>query len=129
MRLAGRALVLAFAVAGVPLLRAEVMTVHAPGPPGSQTRFVLEAETREDQAHLLEMTRSLVSVCRLLVNGDVTERSFTGDDRGVFSFAVEPGLGEFDVREMRGCLQDTRVQHLLVQVRSVETVSEPKAAS
>ena len=117
--LLGLALVLA--LAGVLVLRAEVMTVYEPQPPGSRTEFVLEAETREDPRHLREMTRSLVSVCRLLVNGEVVERSFDHLGGGVFRFAVEPALGEFELREMRGCLQDTRVQHLLVDVRETQT--------
>ena len=106
---------------GVVVLRAELMTVHRDLPPGSQTEFVVVADTREHPRHLPEMTRSLVSVCRLLVNGDVVERSFGTHADGVFTFSVAPGLDEFDVREMRGCLQDTRVQHLLVEVRDVRT--------
>ena len=121
-RAVGRLAALALAVAGVLLLRAEVMTVHAAQPPGSRTEFVLEAATREDPRLLPEMVSSLVSVCRLLVNADLVERSLlsTGDRR--FAFSVTPGLGEFDLREMRGCLQDTKVQHLLVEVQEVQTV-------
>ena len=122
MRTALRLAALAVAVAGVLLLRAEVMTVHAAQPPGSRTTFVIDAATREDPRHLREMTSSLVSVCRLLVNADVAERSFASLGDGAFTFSVHPGLGEFDLREMRGCLEDTRVQHLLVDVRHVETV-------
>ena len=110
------------AAAGVLLLRAEVMTVTRRLPPGSHTDVVLEARTREDPRLLPEMTRSLVSLCRLLVNADVDERSFTDLGGGGFAFRVTPGLGEFDLREMRGCLQDTRVQHLLVDVQEIETV-------
>lgn len=109
------------AAVGVLALRAELMTVHRDLPPGSQTEFLVVADTREDRRHLPEMTRSLVSVCRLLVNGDVVERSFQADGHGVFRFSVTPGLDEFDVREMRGCLQDARVQYLLVDVREVRT--------
>jgi hypothetical protein len=122
VRTALRLAALAVAVAGVLLLRAEVMTVHAAQPPGSHTTFVLDAATREDPRHLPEMTSSLVSVCRLLVNADVVERSFVPLGEGAFAFSVQPGLGEFDLREMRGCLEDTRVQHLLVDVRNAETV-------
>jgi hypothetical protein len=107
--------------AGVVALRAEVMTVHLAPPSGSQTEFVVVAHTKEDARHLPEMTRSLVSLCRLLVNGDVVENSFDARADGVFAFSVTPGLDEFDVREMRGCLQDMRVQHLLLDVRQVRT--------
>ena len=115
-----RAMAVIVAAAAVVLLRAELMTVHVEMAEGSRTQFVVEARTREDPRLLHEMTRGLVSVCRLLVNADVVQRSFqrTGDD---FAFVLEPGLDEFDLREMRGCLQDTRVQHLLVEVVAAET--------
>jgi hypothetical protein len=70
---AGGLLVLAL---GVGLLRAELMTVEVEGEPGTRTEFVLQARTREDPGHLTEMTHGLVSVCRLLVNADLAERSF-----------------------------------------------------
>ena len=112
---------LVLAAAGIVVLRAELMTVELEAAEGSRTAFVVEARTREDPALLPEMTRGIVSVCRLLVNADVVQRTFqrTGDDR--FAFVLEPGLDEFDLREMRGCLQDARVQHLLVDVVSSET--------
>lgn len=111
--------VLALAVVGILLLRSELMTVHDPQPEGTRTEFVLQAETRLAPEHLTEMTRGLVSVCRLLVNSDLVEASFTPIRQDVFSFAVEPALDQFDLREMRGCLQDTRVQRLKVKVREV----------
>ena len=114
-------LAVAATAVGVVALRAELMTVHTPMPPGSQTSFVVVADTREARRHLPEMTRSLVSVCRLLVNSDVVEQSFQARPGGEFRFSVTPGLDEFDVREMRGCLQDARVQHLLVDVLEVRT--------
>ena len=109
-------------VTGVLLLRSELMTVHTPTPPGSRTSFVIEADTREHPRHLPEMTRGLVSVCRLLVNADVVEDTFVAEAEDVFSFTLRPALDEFDVREMRGCLQDTRVQFLKVDVREVQRV-------
>ena len=111
----------ALAAAALLLLRAELMTVELETADGSRTHFVVEASTREDPRLLDEMTRGIVSVCRLLVNADVVQRSFQriGADR--FVFVLEPGLDEFDLREMRGCLQDARVQHLLVDVVEAET--------
>lgn len=106
--------------AAIFLLRAETMTVNVEQPAGSRTDFVVEARTRSDTRHLHEMTRGLVSVCRLLVNSDLVERSFHLRPDGVFTFSLEPALDKFDLREMRGCLQDTRVRHLLVEVRSVD---------
>ena len=112
---------LALLAIGIFLLRAELMTVELDAEPGSRTEFVVQATTRENEALLPEMTRGLVSVCRLLVNADVTEQSFRRTAEQEFAFTLAPGLDEFDLREMRGCLSDTRVQHLLVDVVHVET--------
>ncbi|MGY1836938.1 hypothetical protein ACI79P_17740 [Blastococcus sp. SYSU DS0510] len=114
---------IAVAATGLVLLRAELMTVDIPQPEGSYTDVVIAVEIREDPAVREEMTRGLVSTCRLLVNADVVEDTFLSVDEGVFAFRLRPGLDEFDRRELRGCLRDTRVQHLLADVRRLETVS------
>ncbi|WP_116451841.1 hypothetical protein [Blastococcus litoris] len=114
----------ALAVAGVLLLRAELMTVEVAQPEGSYTDVVVAASTvREDPAVQEEMTRGLVSACRLLVNADVVEDSFVQRGEGVFAFRLRPGLDEFDRRELGGCLRDLRVQHLLLDVRELRTIS------
>ncbi|MGY2067846.1 hypothetical protein [Blastococcus sp. SYSU DS0619] len=107
---------------GIWFLRGELMTVEVPQPEGSYTDVVLAVAVREDAAVREEMARGLVSTCRLLVNADVVEDTFVTVEDGVFAFRVRPGLDEFDRRELRGCLSDTRVQHLLADVRLLETV-------
>ena len=114
---------LALLAVSVLVLRAELMTVELDSEPGSRTAFVVQATTLEDEGHLTEMTRGLVSVCRLLVNADVAEQSFQRTSDREYAFTLVPGLDEFDLREMRGCLADTRVQHLLVDVVYVETTT------
>lgn len=115
-------------VAGLLLLRAELMTVDVPQPEGSYTDVVLAVEIREDPALREEMTRGLVSTCRLLVNADVVEDSFRTVEDEVYAFRLRPGLDEFERREMKGCLRDTRVQHLLADVRRIATVTPEEAA-
>ena len=108
---------------GIWLLRSELMTVSIQQPEGSYTDVVLEVSVREDEAVREEMARGLISTCRLLVNADVVEDTFVTVEDGVFAFRVRPGLDEFDRRELRGCLSDTRVQHLLADVRRLETIT------
>ena len=115
------------AAVGILLLRAELMTVDVPQPEGSYTDVVVAVEIREDEAVREEMARGLISTCRLLVNADVVEDTFSPVEEGVFAFRLRPGLDEFDRRELKGCLRDTRVQHLLADVRLMETVT-PGAA-
>ena len=112
---------------GILFLRAELMTVDIPQPEGSYTDVVLGVSIREDEALREEMARGLVSTCRLLVNAGVVEDSFAAVDDGVFAFRLRPGLDEFDRRELKGCLRDTRVQHLLADVRLLETVTPEDA--
>ncbi|GAB3348977.1 hypothetical protein [Modestobacter lapidis] len=109
---------------GIVLLRAELMTVDVPQPEGSFTDVVVEAQVVQEEAAVHEeMTRGLVSTCRLLVNADVVQESFAQVGPQTFAFRLQPGLDEFDQRELRGCLRDTRVQHLLLDVRRLETVT------
>jgi hypothetical protein len=116
-------LVAGLGVAGLLALRAELMTVDVEQPEGSYTDVVVAAETvREDSGVGAEMARGLVSTCRLLVNSDVVEDSFTAVGEGRYAFRLHPGLDEFDRRELRGCLSDLRVQHLRVEVHHLETV-------
>ncbi|MGY1608453.1 MULTISPECIES: hypothetical protein [unclassified Geodermatophilus] len=118
------------AAIGVLLLRAELMTVEVEAPEGSFTDVVVAARVhQEDPATVREeMTRGLVSTCRLLVNADVVAESFRTVDTGVFSFRLRPGLDEFDRRELRGCLSDSRVQHLLLDVLHLQTVTPADGA-
>ncbi|SOC50050.1 hypothetical protein SAMN05660748_2788 [Blastococcus aggregatus] len=114
----------ALAVVGVLLLRAELMTVEVPQPAGSYTDVVVRASTvREDPAVTEEMTRGLVSTCRLLVDADVVEDTFLPLGGTDFGFRLRPGLDEFERRELRGCLSDLRVQHLLLDVRRLTTIT------
>lgn len=114
----------AVAATGILLLRAELMTVEVEQPEGSYTDVVVAASTvREDSGVRKEMTRGLVSTCRLLVNADVVEDSFEPVGGRVFAFRLRPGLDEFDRRELRGCLRDLRVQHLLLDVRQLRTIT------
>ena len=116
--------VVVLGTAGLLALRAELMTVSVEQPEGSYTEVVVAAEVKQEEPGVRpEMTRGLVSTCRLLVNSDVVEDSFVDLGEGVFAFRLNPGLDEFDRREMRGCLSDARVQHLLVEVRHLETVT------
>jgi hypothetical protein len=117
-------LVVAVGIVALLLLRGELMTVEVSQPEGSYTDVVVAASTvREDPALQEEMTRGLVSACRLLVNADVVEDSFVQRSEGVFAFRLRPGLDEFDRRELEGCLRDLRVQHLLLDVRELRTVT------
>lgn len=117
-------LVAALAAVGLLLLRAELMTVDVPHLEGSYTEVVVVASTvREEPGVVEEMTRGLVSTCRLLVNADVVEDSFRPLGGSEFGFRLRPGLDEFERRELRGCLSDLRVQHLLLDVRRLATVA------
>ncbi|MGY1770981.1 hypothetical protein [Blastococcus sp. SYSU D00813] len=116
------------AATGVLLLRAELMTVHVTHPDGSYTEVLVQAHVvREDPADREEMTRSLVTTCRLLVDAEMVPASFRTVEAGVFRFRLSPGLDEFRVRELRGCLSDLTVPHMRAEVLHLETVTPAEA--
>ena len=117
-------------VTAVLLLRAELMTVHAHQPEGSYTEVVVTTRlVREDPAAREEMARGLVSTCRLLVDAEMVPASFRTVEPGVFTFRLRPGLDEFRVRELRGCLSDLTVPHMRAEVLHLETVTPAEAGA
>lgn len=65
------------------------------------------------------MVRALVDVCRLEVYADlITTDRLDADE---FLLMLSP-LNDSDCRQLHGCLEDTRVQHLQLDVLRMETV-------
>lgn len=114
-------LLLALAAA-VLVLRSQLMTVHEPVAAGSVTELVLSAETKKDRSVLPAMTGGVVDTCRLMVNAHVRATPLREVEPAVFALRLEPGLDEFDLRELRGCLHDLRQEAVRLDVRELRTV-------
>lgn len=108
-------------VAAVLALREATLSTHQPVAEGSRTRLVLEAETEGGEAgqSVDEMIEAVVLACRLEVSSDLaTPMEAMGD--GLFAAELTPALDQTNERQLRGCLEDWSIDHLLVDVISVE---------
>ncbi|HEV2810574.1 MAG TPA: hypothetical protein VGV93_09300 [Acidimicrobiales bacterium] len=113
-------------VVGVVLLREQTMTRHQPGVPGTATEVIVSAATRnaEPASTVTELTQALVSTCRLEVDAEPIselERLSSKDRR--YRLVLAPALDEFDERQLHGCLEDARINHLQLKVTRLRAIS------
>ncbi len=105
-------------------LREATLSTHQRVPPDSRLEVVLEVETRGEEPTQTseEITDALVATCRLEINSDpVGPVEQVGPD--LFRFVIQPTLDETNKRQFRGCIEDWTVDHLLVDVMSMEETS------
>lgn len=114
----GGALLTVLVLAGVVVLRERTMSRHEPGVPGTTTQIVVGARTRnaDAAATTTELATALMETCRLEVGaepvGPVEQLA-----PGRYELLLEPALDEFDERQLHGCLEDGRMNHLQLDVR------------
>jgi hypothetical protein len=129
MRVLGR---LALAAVGlfagflaVGALREATMSTHYHVSPDSRTRVVLRASTHRGQSgqSLDEMVEAALLLCRLEVSSDISGAAEPQPGpEGTYEVMVRPALDETNRRQLRGCLQDWRVDHLRVDVVRMVTI-------
>ena len=118
--LVGVVLAIALGV-GIYYIRGATIGRDTPPNAGSSLEVIVHASTvREPTTSKAAMARALVDVCRLQVNTTVLQERFRQVNDDVFRFVLRPNLIPRDQRQLRGCLEDTRVQHLLVDVRRMQ---------
>lgn len=123
-----RAIAIAFATAavaaGVLLLRAETMSTHVEAPPGSRTEVIVRVDTRnaESSATERELTYALVLACRLHVNAELRSSGLREVGPDTYGFTLSPALDESDQRQLHGCLEDTRIDHVQLAVARLENM-------
>lgn len=116
-RVVGVVVLLGVVAFGVQRLALATMSRDVPTDPGSRTEVVVEADAvREPHYGLLEMTRALFMACRLQVTVDLVEQAFERVSPSAFRFVVQPALNESDRRQLHGCLEDARLEHLQLDV-------------
>lgn len=109
---------------GVVVLRETTMSRSTP----VDERLDLAVEVRafvvrEPPGAIESTTRALVDLCRLEVNADlVTAARLAADE---FRFVLSPTLNKSGRRQLHGCLEDARVQHLQLDVLHMQTVADP----
>lgn len=130
-----RGIVLAVAAvalaAGVWFLREETMSVHVATPAGSRTEVVVEAATRnsEPSASEQELTRALVLACHLEVAAELGPEGIVELAPHTYGFALTPALDRSDGFQLRGCLQDLAIDHVLLEVVSYRNRLPGEAAA
>lgn len=115
-------IVLAIAIGvGIYYVRAATIGRDTPESAGSSLEVIVQASTvREPTTSKEEMARALVDVCRLQVDTTVVEDRFRQLSDDVFRFVLRPKLIPRDQVQLRGCLEDTRVQHLILRVLTMQ---------
>ena len=113
---------LALGVIGVWALREATLSTHGRIDPSTQIELVIRARTEggERGQSLDEMVEALLFTCRLEVTADIAG-PIQPEGNGKFRAVIEPDLDQTDRRQLRGCLEDWTIDHLLVDVVAFET--------
>lgn len=91
--------------------------------PESRMAVTVEAQTRGETFFTrLEMTRALFLSCRLEVNATPVSEAMAVLGPESFRFVVRPALNESDRRQLHGCLEDSRIDQLQLDVRNMERI-------
>jgi len=111
-------------VGGTTLMDA-TMTRHDDVEAGSALEVEMTISMRSGvEAGEEEIAEALVVTCQLEVRGGVVHDLETLGD-GRYRFVMTPGLDEADRRQLTGCLQDMRIDHVLANVVSMTQRDPP----
>ena len=106
---------------GAIVLADTMLSRHDDVPDGSElvvemlisTRGAVEADTQE-------IAQALAVACQLEVRGNVVPGSIETIDDSRYRFVVRPSLDRTDRHQLRGCIQDLRIDGVLADVVSME---------
>ena len=115
------ALGLAVGVLAVWALREATLSTHGRIDPSTRLELVVRARTEggERGQVLGEMVEALLLTCRLEVTADIAG-PIRDEGDGRFRAVLEPSLDQTDRRQLRGCIEDWTIDHLLVDVVAFE---------
>lgn len=108
-------------VAAIVVLREATMSRHTPVASGTVMEVVLEASSNDDHSDLGGLVGALVAVCELEVRTDPLGPPRLIGER-TYLIRLSPALDETDRRQMDGCLEDAKLDHLQAQVVSMRAV-------
>jgi hypothetical protein len=119
--LVGMVVALAIGAVAVLALREATLSTHQDTPPGSTSEYVVHTRVNRGEGNsLLSQTEAIVALCQLEVgaaqSGPVTA---LGDDR--FGFVLQPSLDDTDEVQFAGCVEDWKIDSLLVDIEHRET--------
>jgi hypothetical protein len=112
---------LAIGMLAVLSLREATLSTHQSVPLDSQTELIITASARgaETTQSLQEIVEAQVQACRLEVNSDVVgEVADQGD--GHYRAILRPSMDETNRRQFRGCLEDWLIDHVRLDVVTLQ---------
>lgn len=120
MRYAARLVALLVLVGGIFALRAATLSTHQLMPADSELVVTLRGTIHggEHTQTLEERVTAVVLGCRLEVNADPAGPIEVLDD-DEFRVVLRPSLDRTDRRQLRGCMEDWRIDHVQVDVTSM----------
>jgi hypothetical protein len=77
------------------------------------TALVLDVDTKSNLVGEVEATRALWAACSTTMNSDLTNIAPRG---GSLLLTVEPALGKYSFRRLKGCLEDATVDGIRADV-------------
>ena len=98
----------------------ETLTRHAPVDPGSHLVVVVRAERHDAAEHgEADLVEAVMDLCQLEVGGSVEEGDALALGESRYRFVLRPSLDEADQRQLRGCVEDLRIDHFLATVEEM----------
>lgn len=120
MRVIGALLGVSLLGIGVWVLRDATISTHDPVPESSRLAVVIDAETKRSEGgqNVREMATGKVLMCRLEVRDadPISALEQVDGEPGRFRFVLQPTLDDSDRTQLRGCLEDWNLDHILIDV-------------
>jgi hypothetical protein len=113
---------IALGLVGMLALRDATLSRHEHVDPASRVALVVDASTEDAESSqtLQEMVDALLLTCRLEVAADIAG-PIENEGDGRFRAVLAPALDESNRRQLRGCVEDWTIDHLLVDVVAFES--------
>ena len=110
---------------GVLALREATLSTHRKVTGAARTTIVLEAEVKDTEHNqtLDETVEAILVACRLEVSSDLEADPRPLGDGILRGAASCRPLDESNRRQFRGCLEDWTLDHLLIDVLSLESTA------
>jgi hypothetical protein len=108
---------------GVKWALDNTLTRHDAVDPASHLVVTVRVERHSQAEHdEADLTEALFQLCRLEVGARVVPGSvaLVDDERDLYVARFEPSLDRADQRQLRGCLEDLRVDHFRAWVQTME---------
>ena len=104
-------------------LREATLSTHQPVAQNSQSVLIIDARARgaETTQSLEEIVEAQVQACRLEVNSDVVGE-ITADGDGHYRAVLRPAMDETNRRQFRGCLEDWLIDHVRLDVVTLQNL-------